>query len=244
MKKLPILLLQSRPEDDVCDNEFEAVCSLGGVSPERVVRLRMERDELGDIALDDYAAIIMGGGPANFATSEDKKSAEQRRYEAWLIGFMQHIIAADKPFLGMCLGIGTVVMALGMRPSYEYGEPVTAVEVVLDAAAIDDPLLEGLPPQFYALVGHKEGIGEVPADSVELARSATCVQLLRCGRHVYASQFHPELDLASLALRVKAYKDHGYFSPEEGDAIVASAAQADTHHAVKVLQNFVHQYAS
>lgn len=242
MTALPILLLQSRPEDEVCDNEFEAVCSLGGVSSERVVRLRMDRDELGDIALDDYAAIIMGGGPANFATSEAHKSAEQQRYESWLIALMQRIIAADKPFLGMCLGIGTVAMALGVRPSYDYGEPVTAMEVVVDPAGADDPLLTGVPARFHALVGHKEGLGEAPAGSIELARSATCVQMLRCGQHVYATQFHPELDVAGLALRVEAYKDHGYFSPEEGAAIVASASRADTSHAVKVLQNFVQRY--
>lgn len=237
-----ILLLQSRPEDDVAQNEFESICQLGGIDPARVVRLRIERDELSVIDLDSYAEVIMGGGPANFASSEDKKSTEQKRYEDWLIALTKQIIAQDTPFLGMCLGVGVISMALGMRPSYNYGEAVAPTEIVLEEPARKDPLFADIPERFYALVGHKEGIGEAPAGSVALARSSSCVQMLRCGANVYATQFHPELDLLGLAMRVEAYKHHGYFPPEEGDEIMANATKADISQAVKVLQNFVKRY--
>lgn len=237
-----ILLLQSRPEDDVAENECESICRLGRIDPARIVRLRMERDELTEIDLDTYAAIIVGGGPANFASPDDQKSDGQKRYEAWLIALVQRIITMDKPFLGMCLGIGVVAMALGERPSFNYGESVEPTEIVVDELTIDDPILVGLPVRFYALVGHKEGINEAPIGSEELARSSTCVQMLKCGKNVYATQFHPELDVPGLAIRVEAYKHHGYFPPEEGDEIVANATKADISHAVKVLQNFVKRY--
>lgn len=237
-----ILLLQSRPEDDVAENECESICRLGGIDPARIVRLRMERDELAEIDLDTYAAIIMGGGPANFASPQEKKSHEQKRYEEWLVALMKRIIAADKPFLGMCLGIGVAAMALGERPSFDYGEPVEPTEIVINELMIGDPILTGLPVRFYALVGHKEGINDAPIGSEELARSSTCVQMLKCGKNVYATQFHPELDVPGLAIRVEAYKHHGYFPPEEGDEIVTNATKADISHAVKVLQNFVKQY--
>lgn len=232
----PVLLLQSRPEDDVCGNEFQAICSLGGVDPSRMVRLRMERDGLVGINLDDYQAIIMGGGPANFADDVEL------RYEAWLISLVQRIIEVDKPFLGMCLGIGTVSMALGQRPSFDFGEPVVPMEIVLNEAGLADPLLSDVPNKFSALVGHKEGIGQVPSGAVELARSDTCVQMFRCGDNVYATQFHPELDIEGLAIRVEAYKDHGYFEPDEAQALVESAAKADISHAVTVLRSFVNRY--
>lgn len=234
----PILFLQSRPEDDVCDNEFQAVCTLGGIAPERMVRFQMDRDELVEINLDAYAAVIMGGGPANFA--DDKVL----RYEAWLIALVRNIIATDKPFLGMCLGIGTMAMALGVRPSFEFGEPVVAMEISQTDEGARDPLLEGGPSNFHALVGHKEGIGAAPAGAVELARSATCVQMLRHGQNVYATQFHPELDIDGLAIRVEAYKTHGYFAPDEGRKLVEDARQADIRHGVKVLKNFVARYAN
>lgn len=240
---LPVLLLQSRPEDEVCENEFEAICHFGEIDPSRVVRLRMERDELRQIDLDDYSAVIMGGGPANFASEEADKSDDQRRYEGWLIGLMREIIRTDKPFLGMCLGVGAVSMALGARPSFDFQEDVKAVEVVLSQEGLKDPLFQGVAPgKFRALVGHKEGIGDAPEGSVELARSATCVQALRCGENVYVTQYHPELDITGLAIRVEAYKHHGYFSPEEGDALVDSARGADISFAPLVLKRFTKRY--
>lgn len=238
----PILLLQSRPEDDVCDNEFQAISTIGEIEPSRVQRLRMERDELFEVNLDDYEAIIMGGGPANFANEQTDKSPDQLRYESWLIDLMKRIIIADKPFLGMCLGIGTVSMALGVKPSFDFGEPVVPMEITLNDTVQTDPLLSGLPNKFFALVGHKEGIGQVSSGAIELARSSSCVQMLRCGDNVYATQFHPELDLEGLSIRVEAYKDHGYFEPGEARALVELAAGADISHASTVLKNFVNRY--
>lgn len=239
---LPVLLLQSRPEDEVCENEFEAICNFGEIDPSQVVRLRMERDELPQIDLDDYSVVIMGGGPANFASEEADRSSDQRRYEGWLIDLMREIIRTDKPFLGMCLGVGAVSMALGARPSFDFHEDVEAAEVVLNREGLKDPLLQGAPGKFNALVGHKEGIGSAPEGSVELARSTTCVQVLRCGENVYATQYHPELDITGLAIRVEAYKHHGYFSPEEGDALVDSARGADISFAPLVLRAFIKRY--
>ena len=239
---LPVLLLQSRPEDEVCENEFEAICSFGEIGPSRVVRLRMERDELRQIDLGDYSAVIMGGGPANFASEEADKSDDQRGYEGWLIDLMREIIRTDKPFLGMCLGVGAVSMALVTRPSFDFHEDVGAVEVTLSQEGLEDPLFQGAPGKFNALVGHKEGVGNAPEGSVELARSATCVQVLRCGENVYATQYHPELNIAGLAIRVEAYKHHGYFSPEEGDALVVSARGADISFAPLILKRFAKRY--
>jgi GMP synthase (glutamine-hydrolysing) len=52
---------------------------------------------------------------------------------------------------------------------------------------------------------------------VILAYSESCpVQAFRVGTRVYATQFHPELDLDGLATRIEVYKYAGYFEPEEG----------------------------
>lgn len=239
----PILLLQSRPEGEVSDNEYESICRLGGLDPARVVRLRMDRDELGDVNLDEYQAVIMGGGPANFANPEEKKSAEQKRFEPWLIALMKRIVAEDKPFFGMCLGIGALSMALDVKPSFDYHESLEPVDVRLTEEGVNDPLCEGVADEFTALSGHKEGIGEVPEGCVELAYTPACIHMYRCGQHVYATQFHPELDLPGLAVRVNAYKHHGYFPPEEGEEVLRKATEVDFTHSVRVLQNFVKRYA-
>jgi GMP synthase (glutamine-hydrolysing) len=97
-----------------------------------------------------------------------------------------------------------------------YAEPVGSVSVTLTSEGQRDPLLGGLPATFDAFVGHKEALSRLPDHAVLLASSATCpVQAFRIGCHVYATQFHPELDAAGLCTRIDVYKHAGYFEPEQ-----------------------------
>jgi glutamine amidotransferase, class-I len=75
-----------------------------------------------------------------------------------------------------------------------------------------------------------------------LARSSTCVQMLRAGNNVYATQFHPELDADGLALRINIYKHAGYFAPEEADLLIANAQQEVITWPELVLRRFVERY--
>ncbi len=240
MKK--VLLLQSRPEQQVSDNEFESFCRLGGLNPDAVERMQIHERELPEVNLDDYSAVLMGGGPTNFAYDESKKSEQQKRMEAWLCRLFETIVAHDKPFLGACLGFGLAVVAFNGDIDFEHGEAVGAADVALTDAGRDDPLLNGLPDDFVAYVGHKEGAGDVPDGIIELARSNACSQMLRIGRHVYATQFHPELDLPSLILRIRAYQNNGYFAPEEMDDLIAHVSSYVVEYPSHILRNFVKTY--
>ena len=65
-----------------------------------------------------------------------------------------------------------------------------------------------------ALVGHKEAMDALPNGAVHLLNGARCpIQMLRYGDRIYATQFHPEADGANFALRIRVYKDKGYFDP-------------------------------
>lgn len=238
----PFLLVQSRPEDVASDNEYEAFWQLGRVPASSIVRVRMDRQEFPQLTLADYSGVLMGGGPANIAYDDSKKSAMQTAFEPWLFALLDEIIATDTPFLGTCLGFGALTKAMGGTVSFEYGEPVEAVEVVQTAEGLQDPLLQGLPPLFPAFVGHKEGVGDTPDSVVELARSSNCSQMIRAGKNVYATQFHPELDGPGLALRIQTYKNAGYFPAEEADQLVAMALAAEVEYPVRILQAFFERY--
>lgn len=240
----PFLLIQSRPEVAASDDEYQAFLRFGGLISEQLVRLRLETGQLPTVQLDDYAGIIMGGGPANFAYQEYEKSPEQRQFEVVVLPLMRRIIAEDKPFLGACLGVGAVVTAMGGQMRFDYPEAVGAVEIRLTAEGRGDPLLAGLPDCFRGFVGHKEGVLQPPAGCVVLARSATCAQMLRVGRHVYAAQFHPELDAEGLVLRIGIYKHAGYFAPNEADELIAAARQEVVTEPVKILRAFVDRYGN
>src|SRR5581483_7939172 len=96
----PFLLLQLRPEDEAADNEMEAFLKFGNLRGQDIKRVRIDKEDLLDINLSDYSGVIIGGGPSNVSDSEDKKSDNQKRFEAQLNKLLDEIIAKDFPFLG------------------------------------------------------------------------------------------------------------------------------------------------
>lgn len=237
----PVLILQLRPEDDASHGEYEAFLKHGGLSAEQTVRVRMERDGLGTIDLDEYAGVIVGGGPHNVSDPVGKKPPEQKEYEPALYELLQEIVERDHPYLGACYGIGALSCALGGEVSKEkYGEEVGGVTITLTEDGVQDPLLQGLPHEFRAFCGHKEACQDVPAGAVLLASSATCpVQMLRFATNVYATQFHPELDADGIAVRINIYKHAGYFPPEDAEALIADTKQENITVPMQILKRFV-----
>ncbi len=168
----------------------------------------------------------------------------QRRVEADLDRLLDAVVSADFPFLGACYGIGALGRHEGAVLGRRFAERVGCVRVTLTAQGERDPLLRGLPATFDAFTGHKEAISRLPGHAVLLASSAGCrVQAFRVGSNIYATQFHPELDLTGLSTRIEVYKDAGYFPPEQAEEIKEQAARADITWPPVILRQFVQRYA-
>jgi GMP synthase (glutamine-hydrolysing) len=240
----PFLLLASRAEDVAADDEYAAFLRLTGLAEHELRRVRMEAGPLPDLDLDGYSGIILGGGPFNSSDPDDGKSPVQRRVEGELRSLLDEVVGRDLPFLGACYGIGTLGVHQGGVVDRTHGEPVSCVPIVLTAAGREDPVLAGLPEVFDALVGHKEACRVLPPSAVLLAISSACpVQMFRVGRNVYATQFHPELDVAGVVTRARVYQHAGYFPPAELDELVARLSRAVVTEPGRVLANFVARYA-
>lgn len=240
----PFLFLGTRAEDDVADGEYAAVLSFTGCDERDVRRVRLERDALGVVDLDDWSGIVLGGGPFNVSDPAERKSEVQHRVEAELRVLATQVVAADFPFLGACYGIGTLGTLAGGRVDRTYGEPIGAVDVRLTEEGRADRLFGVLPDRFDAFVGHKEAVSALPAGAVLLASSATCpVQAFRIGRHVHATQFHPELDVPALLHRIEVYRHHGYFEPGELATVLARAGAGVVTEPPRLLARFVELYA-
>lgn len=239
----PFLLLATRAEDTAADNEYEAFLTFTGLTEARLQRIRLERGKLGEIDLTNWSGILLGGGPFNASDPPDTKSAVQTRVEADLSGLLDQVVAADFPFLGACYGIGTLGLHQGAVIDRRFAEPVGAVPITLTAEGRHDDLFGELPSTFEAFVGHKEAISKLPGHAVRLAGSATCpVQAFRVGENVYATQFHPELDVAGLCTRIDVYRHAGYFEPDQADALKATAHRSTVVHPPAVLHRFVQRY--
>jgi GMP synthase (glutamine-hydrolysing) len=240
----PFLLLAIRADDVAADNEYEAFLAFSGLDEGQLHRVRLEQRALGGVDLRDWSGILLGGGPFNSSDPEESKSAVQRRVEADLRGLLDRVITADFPFLGACYGIGTLGGHQGAVVDRRYAEPIGAVPVTLTREGRRDPLLRGLPGTFDAFVGHKEAISRLPRHAVLLASSPGCpVQAFRIGAHVYATQFHPELDADGLCTRIDVYKHAGYFDPGEADGLKALTRRSSVTHPPEILRRFVRRFA-
>ncbi len=242
----PFLVLQLRPEDAAADEEFSAILRRAGLTSGDVTRIRLDQTAL-PVGLDlrSYSGVIVGGGPGCVSDLPEEKDPAEARIEAQILGLMPRIVAEDVPFLGCCYGIGIVGRHLGAPVSKaQYSEPVGPIICTRRHEGAADPLLEGLPDSFTALVGHKEALDALPEGATHLLEGARCpIQMLRYRDRVYATQFHPEADGASFALRIRIYRAKGYFRPEEADDLTARVDGVDTTFSGRILANFVQHFA-
>ncbi|WP_457098209.1 glutamine amidotransferase [Microbacterium sp. P5_E9] len=240
----PFLLLATRSEDGPADEEYALFLRYSGLDERDLVRVRLEATPLPAVDLDDYSGIFVGGGPFNASDPYANKSPVQRRVEAEFQTLLDEVVARDFPFLGACYGIGTLGVHQGAVIDRTYREPISVVELSRTEAGASDPLLADVPDSFTAFVGHKEAVSALPRSATLLASGEACpVQMFRVGRNVYATQFHPELDVDGITTRIHAYAGHGYFAPHELSATLAAVRRLPVTHTGSILRAFAQRYA-
>jgi GMP synthase (glutamine-hydrolysing) len=241
----PFLLLSIRAERPAADDEYAAFCRFLDVDESGLHRRQLGVDPIDALSLDDWSGIILGGGSFTYSDPEASKSPVQRRAERELVGLLDRVVAADFPFLGACYGIGSLGSHQGGTVGRSHPEPVGPLSISLTADGLADPLFADVPREFAAYGGHKEALTTWPEHVVHLATSAACpVQAFRVGEHVYATQFHPELDLAGIETRIDVYSTYGYFDPGEAASLKSLSAGVDVIHPMTLLRNFSRRYRS
>ncbi len=242
----PFLLLSIRAEPAAADEEYAAFARFLDLDPADLVRVHLGVEPLpiqAEADLGRWSGIVLGGGAFTFSDPQESKRKRQVRAETDLAALLDLVVAADFPFLGVCYGIGTLGSHQGGLVDRAYPEPVGAATIRLTADGLGDPLFAGLPPQFTAYGGHKEGLSTLPAGATLLATSAACpIQAFRVGKNVYATQFHPELDLAGLLTRIEVYTGHGYFEAHEVADLTARARTVEVSHPMGLCRNFTEQH--
>ncbi len=239
------LILQLRPETDAADDEFAAILDKCDLTADRAHRIRLDREPLPpELDVTDYAGVIVGGGPGCVSDTPEAKSEMDARIEAQIMTLMPQITARDHPFMGCCYGLGILAHHLGGDVSKaRYGEAVGPSDCSLTPEAADDPLTAGLPAQFQALVGHKEAVQALPPGCVHLIRSGPCpFQMIRHGDNVYATQFHPEADARGFERRIQIYRNHGYFPPEQAEALIEKCHASQVTVPGEILRRFARRY--
>ena len=243
MKKL--LILQLRPETDASDDEYASILARCAMSPEQTLRIRLDQEDIpSGLDVTDFSAVIVGGGPGCVSDAPEDKSATEARIESQIFGLMPQITDNDHPFMGCCYGLGILAQHLGGEVSKErFGEPVGTSACSFTPDAQNDPLLTGLDARFDAFVGHKEAVKSLPPGAVHLVTSDACpMQMIRYGQNVYATQFHPEADAHDFERRIRVYRNHGYFPPEDADRLIADCHASEVTVPGDILRRFAARY--
>ncbi len=242
----PFLILQLRPESEASDAEYAAFLEKGGIPAEMTHRVRLDQEDMpADLDLDQYAGIVVGGGPGCVSDDPAQKVPQEARIEAAILSLMPEITERDLPFMGCCYGISILAHHLGTEVSKRrWSEPVGPVTVHRTPEAAADPLMADLPESFTALVGHKEATQALPEGCVHLLASDSCrFQMIRYKDHVYATQFHPEADGQVFADRIRIYRDRGYFAPEDAKTLAEQSLAANASTPPEILRGFFRRYS-
>jgi GMP synthase-like glutamine amidotransferase len=124
---------------------------------------------------------------------------------------LRELVERKAPLLGVCLGAQMLAAALGGRVPKAAEPEIGWHRAEVLPAGGDDPLIGPLAPAFDAFEWHLYEI-VLPPGTVELARSALCVQAYRvASAPAWGIQFHAEVTEADALSWVDDDREADYF---------------------------------
>ena len=200
---LKILLLQARnPDDPVRHEERQSFAAKTGLPLDQIV----PHDLLtGPPTLDKVKKFdaLMVGGSGDYYVS--KRSLPE--FDAQL-ELLATVAETGFPMFASCFGFQILVQALGGVIVHDpVNVEVGTYDLRLTSEGLQDPLLRCLPSVFPAQLGRKDRADSLPDGVLHLASSQRSpYQAFRIpDRPVWATQFHPELDVETNRLRFERY---------------------------------------
>jgi GMP synthase (glutamine-hydrolysing) len=206
--KLRYLLLQLRnPDDPMREQEVGCFVRALRCPPEHlsVFDLLGGRPSPRDLARHD---IVLLGGSGEYSVVNGGP------WLASALEAMRELHVMNKPTFASCWGFQAMAAALGGEVVTDAGRAeVGTHELFLTDAGRRDAVFGPLAdagPVFLGQMGHKDVVVRLP-ESAELLASSHRVQNQAFGfpgKHIYCTQFHPELDRESLLERLRRYPSY------------------------------------
>jgi GMP synthase-like glutamine amidotransferase len=136
---------------------------------------------------EEITALIVLGG--TMGANDDCRHP----FLAGLKQLIRSVVAARKPYLGLCLGGQLLAAALGARVVSNRWEELGTLPVQLTAEGLSDQLFQGMPDRCSTFQWHHDSF-DIPAGGVLLASTPECPhQAFRFGASAWGLQFHPEV---------------------------------------------------
>jgi GMP synthase-like glutamine amidotransferase len=142
-------------------------------------------DQLPEVA-EISALIVMGGA---MGANDDHKHP----FLGELKALIRAVVAAEIPYLGICLGGQLLAAACGGKVVSQRWEELGTLDIVLTGAGRADLLFAGLSATIHTFQWHHDSF-DIPDGGILLASSALCPhQAFRLGTCAWGVQFHPEV---------------------------------------------------
>ena len=205
MKDTKYLLLQIRnPDDPIREHEVECFARALECPASRIIQHDLIRSCPDQNLTNGIDAVLIGG-------SGDYSVVDGGDWFEEAMKFFRELCAQGKPTFASCWGFQAFALALGGKvvTDLERAE-VGTLEFRLTESGKNDPVFSPLGSPFLAQIGHQDIVVELP-DSVELLASTEKVSnqgFVVKGKPIYATQFHPELELMDLIQRLEAYPEY------------------------------------
>lgn len=231
---LKILLVQFR-DDAMREHERSCVLELGGLHPNELVTLDALTETIDPDVVRHADAVILGGS-GGYCVSD--------RHHPWLEPTYELVREARRagiPTLGICFGAHAMSEAFGGRVEQKKEDQETgSFEIRLHEHAKDDPIFETLPDTFWAQLGHKDFIVDLPPGAINLASTERAAHQAWTfpDEPIYAIQFHPELTKEGMTERILYYLDQYIGDDKAGlQSIIDNARPSEE--ATRTLTNFL-----
>jgi GMP synthase (glutamine-hydrolysing) len=151
------------------------------------------------------ADMLLLGGSGHYSAAGEGEWLERA------LDGLRDIHRIARPTFASCWGFQAMARAMGGRCVNDLANAeVGTIELTLTEAGRKDALFGALPPVFGAQAGHEDRVIELPPDAILLASSPRVAEqgFRFAGRPIYCTQFHPELDRASMLKRLVAYPEY------------------------------------
>lgn len=184
--------------------------------------------------------LIILGGSGEFDLNGGREENDPARTTAHAIQsrlqpLIEYIVEHDKPTFGVCFGHQLIGNISGGVLTNDHAQKKIGTHDI--NVHTTDELLSHIPTRFAAQYGHKDSLTKLPHGAQLLANAPNCsFAALRYGKHVYTTQFHPELTKDDVVRRLE--NTPGYL-PEgvSVHSVVRESPEAST-----LLGRFVERY--
>lgn len=224
------------------EHELSCFVERTGVDRQRFLSINMVAVDPADWPDFDGISAAMVGGSGDYSVV-----AGGFDWHEPALDYVRRIADKSLPFFASCFGFQLLVQALGGKlVSDRSMAEVGTFEMTLTDHGQADSFFGHLPPIFMAQCGHNDSAVELPRGAIRLASSERCnLQALRLvGKPIWATQFHPELDMDANMTRYVRYLTNYADRPMSEDEawLTAREMHEPSPHANALLSRFVHQF--